>query len=315
MAGAMKFAHLTDIHLPIPKKPAVGSLMNKRLLGYLSWTRKRRHRHKIEAANALAADIAGQNCSAVLISGDLVNIALPAEFHAARKWVDEQLNHTPVVFTPGNHDTYVAANWDETLGLFANQMTGDHGDGKVRATHSPRDFPFLSTLGDDVAVIAVNSSPPTAPGLASGSLGRKQLSRLENMLSSIGNEKFRALMLHHPINDGVVSMRKGLDDAKALRALVAKHGVDLVLHGHAHVPHENFVETPSGPAPVIGGASASHARGHGKITPARCNYFSVARSTAGWTITLEIRQWNNETGSVKTIATNTYRRPMRESTE
>ncbi|MBT8472984.1 MAG: metallophosphoesterase [Marinicaulis sp.] len=309
----MKFAHLTDIHLPIPSKPSMGSLMNKRLLGYLSWTRKRRHRHKIEAANALADDIAGQNCGAVLISGDLVNIALPAEYRAARKWVDEKLSDIPVVFTPGNHDTYVATDWDKTLGLFANEMRGDHGDGDARPTSGAKDFPYVASIGDDVAVIAVNSSPPTAPGLASGSLGQEQLSRLEKMLLPMESDKFRVLMLHHPITDGVVSIRKGLNDAKELRSLIAKYGVDLVLHGHAHVPHENFIDTPSGPAPVIGGASASHVHGHGKISPARCNYFSIARAAAGWTITMEIRQWNNETGLVETIETKTYERPLREN--
>lgn len=122
--SAVKFGHLTDIHLPIPGRVAFESLLNKRALGYLSWRKRRSARHKIWAADTLAADLVAADCKAALISGDLVNIALASEFQHACTWLDEKLGRLPVVFTPGNHDTYVKTNWSETLGLLSPHMVG-----------------------------------------------------------------------------------------------------------------------------------------------------------------------------------------------
>lgn len=307
--SAAKFAHLTDIHLPIPGRVAVQSLLNKRALGYLSWKRRRSTRHKIWAADALVNDLNDVKCQAALISGDLVNIALPSEFRNASAWLDEKLGGLPIVFTPGNHDTYVKTEWAETLGLLSRHMVGSREiNGADRPPQGFEDFPYFRRLPglDGVVIVAANSAPSTAPGLASGALGAAQIDRIRMMLAK-SNGAFRILMLHHPINQNVVSRRKALDDAHALRAMLADTGVELVLHGHAHLQHIGAVATPDSEAPVIGGGSASHPGSHGGYRPARYNLFTLTRNPAGgWALEMNVRELSPETGTVSTVETHHF---------
>ena len=309
---ALKFGHLTDIHLPLGDTPSARAVLNKRLLGLLSWKRKRHARHLQWVSDALVEDLREQSCDAALISGDLVNIALPSEFGAAQRWMERSFDGMSVVFTPGNHDTYVQTDWDETLGLLASYMTGLRaGEMNAREAASADDFPFLCEFGggeNKVAVISANSSPPTAPGLASGKLGEEQLQRIKQLLSET-KDSFQILMLHHPVNDGVVSARKGLDDRRALRTIIAEVGVDLILHGHAHAPSEGVVETPNGAAPVIGGGSASHPEAHGKYTAGRYNLFTVSRAGAEWELQMDVREIEPTTRNVRTVESLTFTRP------
>ncbi len=309
----MQFAHLTDIHLPIGARPPISSILNKRVLGYLSWSRRRRRLHQQWAADALVADIMAQDVGAAIISGDLVNIALPEEFKDARDWLDEHFGDLPAIFAPGNHDTYVRTDWSETLGLLAPYMQGMRlGEQHERSANAFDDFPFEKKFAaaPGVSFIVANSAPSTAPGLASGRLGEAQLGRIRTMLQDAGARgDFRVLALHHPINAGVVGRRKALDDLTELQAVLSEVGVDLVLHGHAHVPLENSVDTPQGPAPVFGGGSASHPFGHGKYQPARYNLFSVKRDDGGaWKLSLTIRELNAETRAIETVAEQQYTR-------
>ncbi len=307
----IKFAHLTDIHLPIREKPPLSALANKRVLGYLSWSRRRADLHKQEASDTLATDLAVQSCDAAVISGDLVNIALPAEFEDARQWLDDRFEGVPTVFAPGNHDTYVRTNWRRTLGLLSPYMVGARtAQGDEREASGFDDFPFLRQFSgvEDVAFIVANSAPSTAPGLASGRLGDDQIARIRQMLIDT-RQQFRVLVLHHPVNDGVEPMRKALGDRKKLRQMIAETGVDLVLHGHAHAPVFGFVETPVGLAPVIGGGSASHPYGRGKYHPARYNLFSLSKLQGGhWRLELAIRQLDPDKNTVSTIESRSYER-------
>ena len=241
-------------------------MANKRALGFLSWSTKRYRRHTEAALAPLCDDIRNSGCENVLLSGDLVNIALPSEFARAKEWLGETFPNQQVIFAPGNHDTYVKTPWQNSLGMFGEQMIGRRDlDEADRAPNGFDDFPFIRLLGgrDGAAIIAANSSPSTPPGLATGSLGAGQRARIRTALSKTDG-MFRVLMLHHPINDGVVSNRKGLTDRAALRDIIAETGVELVLHGHAHIPYLGVTAVPGGTSPVFGGGSASHPIGHGE---------------------------------------------------
>lgn len=295
----MRLAHLTDLHFPIKDQPGVGDLWSKRLLGYLSWRRKRRFRHVEAALNAVLEDCRAARPDLTVISGDAVNIALPAEFEAAAARL-ALFDPARTVFTPGNHDTYVDAPWDEGLGRLSFLMRGERtGEPGARAASGPGDFPFVRREGG-VAVILANSSPSTAPGLATGRLGPRQLARLKaELLAARERGEARVLALHHPVTAGAVSRRKALDDAAGLRALIAEEGVDLVLHGHMHKPYWASVETPDGPRPVAGGASASHPSAHGDYRAARYNLFEISRDAGRWRIDVEARELDPESGRVE----------------
>ncbi len=305
----VRLAHFTDLHLPIRQAPRLREILNKRALGYLSWLKRRRHWHRPEVAERLAADMRSQGADAALVSGDLVNIALPAEFDDAVLWLERSLKPIRVLFAPGNHDTYVRESWEATLGKLGASMRGVRtSDPRPRAPHDFEDFPFVAAPDDsDLAVIVANSSPPTAPGLASGALGAGQIRRIEDELAAAGaRRRFRILMLHHPINDGVVSRRKALSDRAALLAAIGRAGVELVLHGHAHVPHFGDVVTPRGAAPVIGGGSASHPRAGGAFRPGRYNLLTIDGDGGDWTLMVMVREFD-PSGEVRTVETRQFR--------
>ncbi len=63
------------------------ALMNQRVLGYLSWQRRRYRVHRREVLDALVEDMRAEAPDHVAITGDLVNISLPAEFIQAATWL------------------------------------------------------------------------------------------------------------------------------------------------------------------------------------------------------------------------------------
>lgn len=296
----MRLAHLTDLHFAIESPPALGDLLSKRALGYLSWRRKRRFRHAGAALEAIMEDCRLNAPDLAVITGDATNIALAAEFEAAAEGL-KALDPARTVFTPGNHDTYVAAPWETGLGRLSFLMRGERaGETGAREAKGPDDFPFVRRAGG-VAVILANSSPPTAPGLATGRLGEAQLTRLKRELRAAkARGEARVVALHHPVTEGAVSRRKALDDAKGLRALLAETGVDLVLHGHMHKSLWDSVATPDGPRPVVGGASASHPSAHGDYRPARYNLFTIERDGARLRIDADVRELDPASGRVET---------------
>ena len=118
-------AHLSDPHIaPLPPV-RWRDLANKRLLGYLSWMRRRRHVHKREVLDALTRDLQAQTPDHTVVTGDLTNIALPAEFEQAAGWLQELGPPDAVTVIPGNHDASVAVAWERSLAHFAGYMTPD----------------------------------------------------------------------------------------------------------------------------------------------------------------------------------------------
>ncbi len=297
----MRLAHLTDLHLPIPARPKLAELMNKRALGYLSWTRNRRHRHQKEALALIVADCQREKPDFTAISGDLVNISLASEFSTGIQWLEENFDRRITAMTPGNHDAYIPLDWDAGAGRLGAYMGGERQGEAARSPRDETDFPFVRTIGA-VSLIFANSSPPTAPGLATGRLGDGQLARIRSELTRLGEAgQCRILVLHHPVTDGATPRRKALDDAAALRAVLYETGVELILHGHTHRSIFSDIETSAGARPVAGGASASHPTAHGRYRPARYNLFTIeGDAPSGWRIDVDVRELDPASAAVKT---------------
>jgi len=107
--------------------------------------------------------------------------------------------------------------------VFGDYLRGDAENGATS-------FPFVRRRGP-VALIGVSSAVPTPPLMATGRLGRTQLDALDRTLAQLSSEQaFRVLLVHHPLHSD--SRAKRLTDSQPLRALLHRHGVALVLHGH-----------------------------------------------------------------------------------
>jgi 3',5'-cyclic AMP phosphodiesterase CpdA len=264
-----RLAHLSDPHLP-PPAGALGwrDLASKRLLSGLAWRRKG-VQHQPQVLAALIADVRGYAPNHVAVTGDLTNFSATPEFSAARTWLQSLGPASQVTVSPGNHDALVERGAGEPFGPW-REWLGDQAGG---------DFPQVRER-DGVALINLCSAVPTALHLATGRLGPDQLGRLEAILDGLaGRRLFRVLMIHHPPAPGAVSGRKALDDAGALRKLLVVHGVDLVLHGHAHEALINSLPGPDGPIPVLGVPSASAAAG-GRHAPARWHAIEIGEDRA-----------------------------------
>lgn len=274
---AFRLAHLSDLQLPPPPLPfRWRDVASKRSLSRFAWRRKQ-HRHDQAVLDTIAADIAARRPDHVAITGDVINFSTPEEFAAARTWLANLGDPGGVTVSPGNHDALSARGVPEAFGPWRPWL-GDAGD----------DFPYLRVRGP-VALINLSSAVPTALHLAQGALGAAQIEAARAMLRETGERGlYRVILIHHPVAPHVVTGRKELVDADALRAVLAETGAELILHGHAHEAHLTTVPGPLAPIPVLAVPAASTpAGGHGQ--PARWNEIAIARDGGGFRTTVTAR--------------------------
>ena len=263
-------AHLSDLHLASP--PRLSQLIGKRGLGFINWQRKRKAIHRSEVLDAIVRDLKTRPVDHIAVSGDLVNLSLPDEYARARAWLETIGTAKDVTVVPGNHDVYVrgvdqapAAYWDD-------YMRGD--DGLDR-------FPFLRRRGE-VALIGLSTGVPTAPLLATGRLGRRQLARLAELLDQTRG-LFRLVLIHHPPISPPRRYLRRLTDAGDLRNVLAEHGAELLLHGHDHRRSVVWLEGPQQKKiPAVGVPSASASVPHGEENAAGYHLFNIDGTDRAW---------------------------------
>ncbi|HMA10268.1 MAG TPA: metallophosphoesterase [Steroidobacteraceae bacterium] len=274
----LRFAHLSDLHLPHEPRLRPLQHFSKRQLSVWSWRRRRAVQSPVVLA-ALRAEMSAHRPDHILVTGDITNFSLPGEFTAAATWL-EQLP-APASIVPGNHDALVP------VPLAA-------GLGKLVRWSAAGEWPFVRRQGR-VSAIGLNSAVPTAPLLASGRLGRKQIGRLARVLAQEREAgQLRILMLHHPVADGAVSARKALRDRRELRAVLREQGAELVLHGHARNARLDALPGPAMPIPCLC-VPSSTALPNPHDEAARWHLLELPAAAGGWARVL-VRQWSVDQG-------------------
>ncbi|MDX3231179.1 metallophosphoesterase [Streptomyces sp. ME19-01-6] len=168
---------------------------------------------------------------AVLVTGDIADHALPAEYEQARKLL---VSRHPMLVCPGNHDDRAA---------FRQHLLGQRGSAApVNQVHRTAE-----------AVIALCDS--SMPGKHEGYLEDETLAWLEEVLAQTP-ETVPALVgfhhppavLHEPFIDGIRQFGE-----ERLAALAARHpNLAAFLCGHAHTPAATtFAERPLLVAPGV----------------------------------------------------------------
>ena len=268
---AFTLAHFSDPHLPPLPKPRLRDLAGKRVLGYLNWTRNRHKYYRREVLDSLVRDLQAERPDHIAVTGDLINLALPAEFAAAQAWLQSVGRADRVTAIPGNHDAYVRATRHRFVESFGEYLRGDEP--------ALQDFPFLRRRGP-VALIGLSSAVPTAPFMATGTLGATQIAALKRILVSLSTEQvFRVLLVHHPLRSD--SRPKRLTNSAALIALLGKYGVELILHGHDHIHSTMWFDGPDRKIPSIGVPAAS-ALARGRHPAAAYNLYKIERDGNAW---------------------------------
>ena len=125
--AAFTLAHLSDPHLPPMPAARFRDLAGKRALGYLNWTRNRHKVHRRDVLDALVSDMQAQAPDQIAITGDLVNLALDAEFAPSRAWLESVGAADRVTVIPGNHDAYVRATRHRFAEAWGDYLRSDDG--------------------------------------------------------------------------------------------------------------------------------------------------------------------------------------------
>lgn len=271
-------AHISDIHLaPLPEVRPL-DLFNKRITGYLNWKLKRKAKMCPEAGESLVNHMITQRADMNIITGDLVNLALPEETKNVAHWLKGLGNSNQVCLVPGNHDAYLPGTLDEARHAYGAYATGETLD------ESP--YPFVRRVGD-IAIIGCSSAIATPPFIAAGLFDKQQAQRLAQCLDILKDAGFfRIVAIHHPPNKEFARpYRKALIGARLFRKVIAEHGAELILHGHTHISSVHSIEGPSIKVPVIGVAAASTCP-TSNAAPARYNLFQIEKLNDRWSCTM-----------------------------
>ena len=274
MKSGLTIAHLSDPHLTSLHHVTWRELLNKRVLGYLSWRVKRRRSHSREVLSRTLADLSGRQPDHLVISGDFTHLGTANECREAETWLNSAGAPDYISIVPGNHDRYINADIAGTTGRWRAWMQSDPGE----RDHTP-DFPYLRVRGP-VAIIGLTTAVPTPPFFASGRLGGEQLRRLGRLLETAAQRGlYRIVVLHHSPHS--MSVRRGLSDADQLLSTLAGPGAELIIHGHGHRRMHAMLQAGARRIPVFGVPSASASYGNPAKSPGY-NIYEVNQAPEGW---------------------------------
>lgn len=283
-------AHISDLHLTSLLTAKCSQLCNKRLLGYLSWKRKRRLVHRRGIVDSLVKDLHAIGPDHIAVTGDLTHIGLPDEFTEAAQWLPCLGPPERVTVIPGNHEAYAGRKWARNLVVWAPYLLSD---GKQESSRPADFFPSLRIRGQ-VALIGLCTARPSLPFLAVGSVGEKQLKLLAKLLKETADAGLmRVILIHHPPVPGTTNWRKRLVDSEAFADVVSQHGAELVLHGHTHTSTLRALQCPAGHIPVVGATSASQLNPREK----RCagyNLYRITRNGPHWDVNMVVRRYSEK---------------------
>jgi len=172
----------------------------------------------VEAVVALARQL---QPDLVVLSGDITQRARPAQFRAARAFIDRM--GAPWLAIPGNHDIALLDLLSRIERPYARYRTA-FGE-VLEPCHE----------SNDLLVLGVKTTRRRRH--KHGEVSAEQVERVARRLRAARDEQLRVVVVHHPL-----VVPPGPDESNLLRghALArqtwAAAGADLVLGGHIHVP-------------------------------------------------------------------------------
>ena len=284
----MLLAHLSDLHM-LPKgalKPSL--LFNRRIFGATNlyirdWTKKAVHVVK----SAMTA-ISKANVDHIIVTGDLTNLAIEAEFEFASSVIESfGLDHTKLSIIPGNHDYYVPAA--------AINRRFEHYFGKY--TWGPDFDPFAQYPAvkdiDNIRLILACTPTIPPPMFSYGELGTPQMDRIFQLADNAHGRHVVLAIHHHLHNQNFLRDKTGLlRDRQQLKARLAQSSIRLVIHGHDHHEHEMVLQSklPSGTHVLSCGSTTYQSASKSRF--GRFNIYEFKENGA-----LEVERWqSNQSG-------------------
>jgi len=173
----------------------------------------------VEALVALAAQ---QRPDLVVLSGDITQRARPAQFRAAKAFVDRL--GAPVLAIPGNHDIALFDLWARLTRPYARYAQAFGAE--LEPVHSTQ----------DLLVIGVNTT--RARRHKNGEVSTAQIDHVAKRLAAASPRQLRVVVVHQP-----VAVTQTRDQTNLLRGhssatrVWSAAGADLVMGGHIHLPY------------------------------------------------------------------------------
>lgn len=279
-------AHLTDIHVADERDYEE------------AWKPKVR-KHSEEMLERLLADLASFRPDHVVLTGDLTQTSLRSEFERARAYLDAHLPGLSVTVLPGNHDrwseeAYVGRWFEEIFGDLSTCELGGSG------------FPFCRLLGDEAALIALDSSP-YVPGVnpadVKGFVSPEQLRRLAEIADDPRlRSRLLVVVLHHHLRLSEEDERAAdpkdptpLINAAAVIDALREANVGLVLHGHRHKQMRLDLRLGGRRVPVLCPGSATRV----DARPDRTGRYGLYRLGADGLRDARFRAWDGATAQFR----------------
>jgi len=176
-------------------------------------------RPMIEALGRLARQ---QRPDVLVLSGDITQRARPAQFRAARAFVDRL--GAPVLAVPGNHDIPLFDLWTRLRRPYA-RYSAAFGAELEPVHRSP-----------DLMVVCVNTTRPWRH--KHGEISARQVDRVARLLEGAEPAQLRIVVVHQPV--AVTRMEDVSNRLRGHAAALdrwAEAGVDLIMGGHIHLPY------------------------------------------------------------------------------
>lgn len=249
---------------------------------------------QVPVVEALLRLVRAEPPTLVVLSGDITQRATPAQFAAARAFVD-RLGPAPVLVVPGNHDVYP---WWRPISRLAFPL------GRYKRYVSRDLLPTFEMEG--LSVLGINSAHGRT--VKGGQIRKREREAIREFFSSRDASIFKVLVVHHHItriqalgpHDVVSQAREALEVASA-------SGVDLILCGHLHVSHvEPLSVVPENHRIVVvsaGTATSNRGRGTNRHT----NFYNVIEIDDE-AFTIEERKFDPEARRFVTHATTRFAR-------
>ncbi len=236
----MRILHYSDPHIPTPLQHVpLGKWLSKRALGGANLFLRRQHlfADAVLKLEALARFKKEQQVDLVICTGDYTALGLNHEYETAviviRPLMDAPLGYVNV---PGNHDYYMpdALREERFRYWFGDTLHSDLPDCQVDGI-----WPLVRLIGDDVAIVAVNSARPNPlPWRSNGRIPVKQLEGLAALAkdSRLANRLVFIITHYAPLlADGTYDKRlHGLTNVEPFLAACAEFQQAMILCGHVH---------------------------------------------------------------------------------
>ncbi|HKP56007.1 MAG TPA: metallophosphoesterase [Polyangiales bacterium] len=236
----MRVLHVSDVHVTVSVADMPWrEMLNKRLLGAVNYKLRRRRQfaHAADKLQELAQFAQREQVDLVICTGDYTALGTEPEFAAARAAIEGLATAKfGYITVPGNHDVYIRdLDYRRFERHFASFLQGDPLPGA--AVDGP--WPVVRLIGDELAVIAVNSARPNPQvWRSSGRIPERQLQALQQLLAApeIAG-RFVFVVTHYAPRrpDGTQDhWTHCLENADAFLEACRGMRRGAILHGHIH---------------------------------------------------------------------------------